>query len=474
MKFSLIGHNRLYDIQCVANSFFDTLSDADYPIVESRVVINTPADFAVETVISDLSKTEKSYFSGKEIETDRERYTIKKSFYDAAVKFTGISPPWGIFTGIRPFKYFENSLKTNNRNLLGYFGIEEKKSNLLFKILKYRNSYTEKYSENNYSLYISIPFCPSRCTYCSFVSQATGKLFEILDVYLEKMKEELRTISEIANIHDLNLKSVYIGGGTPGVLTPAQINNLLSFISENFNLSSVLDFTYEVGRPDTVSEEKLRIIKNYNVNRVCINPQTLNDNVLVEIGRKHTVSDYYNAMNIAKRIGFETINSDIIVGLPKDYEESLKNTVNDLISLGPDNITTHILCIKKSSTIRGEGYSDYLKNLNCIDLMNWAETCLIEAGYNPYYMYKQKSSVGSLENTGFTTNGHHSYYNIVMMDEYESVIGVGAGSGTKLIANGSSVKLYNPKYPFEYISLNQRKNQNINKVLNFFNKIVKE
>ncbi|MBO5433403.1 MAG: coproporphyrinogen dehydrogenase HemZ, partial [Clostridia bacterium] len=314
----------------------------------------------------------------------------------------------------------------------------------------------EKAGDNTFSLYISIPFCPSRCSYCSFVSHSidSQKAKELVPDYVNKLLEELEFTAKKAKENNLTLTSVYWGGGTPTTLDENDLDRVLTKIEECFDLSTCVEYTVEAGRPDTVTKEKLQVLKNHNVGRISINPQTFSDSVLKEIGRRHSASLTEEKYLLAREIGFESINMDLIAGLPTDTLEGFKNSINKAVSLNPDNITVHTLALKTSSFIVTENESDSVTDESINQMLSYAQKVLTENGYHPYYMYRQSKSLGNLENVGWCKEGKECVYNILMMEECQSIFSVGAGAVTKLRKNDGSVieRIFNFKYPFEYIS----------------------
>lgn len=383
-----------------------------------------------------------------------------KAFLACGKALTGKVPQWGILTGVRPSKLALKFLdsgknKTEVKNLLNkeYF-INHKKSSLVTDIASTEKKIISKLSNNSCSLYISIPFCPSKCRYCSFVSFASTKSLESIDQYIDKLEQELLSIFSIIKDYGLTLSTIYIGGGTPTTLNDSQLKRLLTILNKNLELDKLEEFTVEAGRPDTITLNKLKILNNYNVNRISINPQTLNSEVLDFIGRKHTISEFYDAYNMANKIGFRDINTDLIAGLPYDGFESFSETIDSIVKLDPTNVTVHTLCIKNAADFalhRDEINLPYGKVSKFID---YSQISLKNAGYIPYYIYRQKNTLDNLENVGFCKPGHEGRYNIYMMEEIHSIFGCGAGAVSKFVSkNRNDIKrVFDFKYPTEYLS----------------------
>ena len=309
------------------------------------------------------------------------------------------------------------------------------------------------------SLYISIPFCPTRCAYCSFVSYTTPRLLSLIDEYIDALLLELEERFAVIKTIGLELLTVYIGGGTPTTLTASQLERIFKKICEHVDVNSLWEFTLEAGRPDTITVEKLKVAKEYGITRISVNPKTLNDDILKEIGRKHTVEDFYRAYEIAKNSGIRDVNVDLIAGLPNDDFKNFSETVDKVIELAPTNITVHTFCVKKASDALRKNSSIYSINVSDANKgVSYSQLKAKFAGYKPYYMYRQKNTVSNLENVGFSIEGHEGMYNVFMMEEVQSIFAVGAGAVTKLVDDrpeeegGAKItRIFNPKYPYEYL-----------------------
>lgn len=370
-------------------------------------------------------------------------------------------PNWGIVTGVRPSKLMASIIdevgeeKARERFIEKYLAKPEK-AELAFQVAKMEERIIKTATGDSFSLYISIPYCPTRCSYCSFVSHSISneKAKDLIPQYVEFLCEELKVTAKIAEQNGLCLKSVYWGGGTPTTLTSEQLDKILTVIEENFDLSNCIEYTVEAGRPDTITKEKLDTLKKHNVNRISINPQTFKNFVLKEIGRCHTAEETVEKYNLAREIGFNAINMDLIVGLPTDTIEGFKYSLEQAIALNPENITVHTLSLKRSSTIVTEDEKGNLDATITSDMVEYAITRLTENGYKPYYMYRQSKSLGNLENVGWCKKDKECYYNVYMMSECQTVLSVGAGSVIKLKEpDGKHIeRIFNFKFPFEYVS----------------------
>ncbi|MBQ4601904.1 MAG: coproporphyrinogen dehydrogenase HemZ [Clostridia bacterium] len=400
-------------------------------------------------------------YSEVNVKIRTEKVAVGAALFKAGEKFLRISPSWGILTGVRPAKIARDllngglGLKEMKSILTKQYFVSPKKATLLGNIAKNENRIIKQMGDNTCSLYISIPFCPSRCSYCSFVSYSTKRLLSLIPDYLAKLLYEVENTLKLIKELDQRLIAIYIGGGTPSILTPEQMRLLLGVIRENADMDEVREFTFEMGRPDTVTEEKVRVAMEYGVNRISINPQTLNDAVLETIGRNHTVEQFYRAFNIAREAGIECINTDLIAGLPGESPASFQKSVDEILKLRPENVTYHTFCVKKAADIlkdEGNVYSPFDPNVGkCVD---FAQVNAKNNGYIPYYMYRQKNTVGNYENVGYSLPGYEGLYNIYMMEEIHSVFACGAGAVTKLVSpNRDTIKrVFMPKYPYEYLS----------------------
>lgn len=380
----------------------------------------------------------------------------------------GYRPSWGMLTGVRPSKVAMEMLLNGNskakvRKILNndYFVIP-KKAALATDIARREQKIMGTPNIRDCSVYISIPFCPSRCSYCSFVSYTTPKLLSLIPDYLEKLIKDLSSVLDTINELKLNLKTIYIGGGTPTILTAEQLEKLLSLIDSKVDVNSLEEFTLEGGRPDTITAEKLAVAYNYGITRISVNPQSLNEQVVKSIGRNHTTDEFYRAFEIAKHSGIKCINTDLIAGLPGDNFKHFSSTFDKIIALEPENITVHTFCVKKAADILAQNQNIYsIRGGDAGKCVDYSQLRAQAAGYVPYYMYRQKNTVGNYENVGFAQEGTEGLYNIYMMEEVHSILAVGAGAVTKLVeyypANIASTKIirhFNPKYPYEYLENN--------------------
>jgi len=393
------------------------------------------------------------------------KLAIGGAVLNAASALIGYRPAWGMMIGVRPSKVASEMLdagysKTRVKRILtSDYLVIPKKAALATSIAVTEKNIVGEPSPKDCSVYISIPFCPSRCTYCSFVSYTSKRLLSLIPEYLEKLKVDIRSNFDIINRLGLNVRTVYIGGGTPTILDESQLEDLLGFISGCTDISRLDEFTLEAGRPDTINFEKFRIAKEYGVTRVSVNPQSLCDEVLCGVGRNHTIEQFYSAYEDARKAEIRTVNVDLIAGLPGDNFKIFSRTMDDIISLDPENITVHTFCIKKSAEVLRQNSHIYSARGGdagkCVD---YSQIKTQQAGYIPYYMYRQKNTVGNYENVGFSKAGHEGLYNIYMMEEIHSIFAAGAGAVGKLVDNTGECcnkreieRLFHQKYPYEYL-----------------------
>ena len=397
-------------------------------------------------------------------ENSGERYCceeLSRLLYGVLNALTGIISEWGILTGVRPVKRVNAMIKEGldkkeiTDRLSGEYFVSAKKCALAFDTAaSQERCLKECEDEKDISLYISIPFCPSRCSYCSFISQSAAgdTVKKLIPKYIEELCEEIKYTAQITQRLGLRPKTVYFGGGTPTTLSAAQLVRIMKTIAENFDISGVSEYTIESGRPDTVTAEKLQAIKENGCTRISVNPQTLDNSLLERIGRAHTVQQFYDAFELARTVGFETINTDIIAGLAGDSVEGFKKTVDGIIALRPNNITVHTLSIKRSSRINSSLEKNAALSQPAREMTDYASYALYEYGYKPYYLYRQKNMVDNLENIGWSEEGHESLYNIYIMEELQTIIALGAAASTKLVdrKNSRLKRVFNYKYPIDY------------------------
>lgn len=379
--------------------------------------------------------------------------------YRLLTETTGIRGKWGILTGVRPAKLMHKLIgQLGESAALAYFSdkllVSEQKSRLTRRVAEAENRIIALSGEDSFSLYISIPFCPTRCSYCSFVSHSVQSAKNLIDPYVELLVREISETGRIAEDLGLRLETVYFGGGTPTTLSAPQLEQIMTAVERCFDFSSLREYTVEGGRPDTITPEKLHVLRAHGAGRISINPQSFSDNVLKAIGRNHSSQQTLEAYAMARDAGFENINMDFIAGLPEDTREGFRDSIDRAVSLGADSITVHTLAMKRAAFLVTEDLIHTVRGVDAVtDMVNYSNEKLTESGYFPYYMYRQSKSAGNLENVGWSRKDKECLYNVYMMDETHTVLAAGAGAVTKLRSpyENHIERIYNYKYPFEYI-----------------------
>lgn len=484
MKLTVNGDINAFYVQTLCMIFFpgekfvkDEIITEDTPVMDVTVINSETGSYAkaVLTYQGKTAESEKTVdFSPEVTKLRTAKIAAGNVVLAVGSEILGYRPSWGMLTGVRPSKVAMEMLLNGNtkakvRKILNndYFVIP-KKAALATDIARREQKIIGNPDIRDCSIYISIPFCPSRCSYCSFVSYTTPKLLSLIPAYLDKLCDELSVLLDTVNDLELNLKTIYIGGGTPTILTEIQLEKLLSLIDSKIDVTLLEEFTLEGGRPDTITAEKLAVAKKYGITRVSVNPQSLNEQVIKSIGRSHSIEEFYRAFDIAKNSGIECINTDLIAGLPGDNFKYFSSTLDKIIALEPENITVHTFCVKKAADILAQNHNIYsIRGGDVGKCVDYSQLRAQAAGYVPYYMYRQKNTVGNFENVGFALEGTEGLYNIYMMEEVHSILSVGAGAVTKLVeyypANIASTKIirhFNPKYPYEYLD-----NHNTSKII---------
>ena len=368
--------------------------------------------------------------------------------------------PWGILTGIRPAKIATKHLlegKTATqvaRIFEEEYGCLPQKANLVAEVAKAELPIRKNMYKDGVSVYIGIPFCPTRCLYCSFVTCGTRQAAKLMDSYIECLEKEISYTAEILKSNGNKIETLYIGGGTPTTLTPDLLDRLITHIYNEFDLEFLREFTVEAGRPDTVTKEKLEILKKHRVSRISINPQSMNDETLKIIGRNHTPKQIKDAFYLARECGFDNINMDVIAGLPGETVGMFKKTLEEVEALSPENTTVHVMSIKRSSRLH-EYLEEYQlpKGETVSQMVDFAYEFLKSKGKHPYYMYRQKNQLGNLENVGYSKDGFDNLYNIYIMEEIQSIISLGCGGVTKTVDRETDriERIFNVKEPKDYI-----------------------
>ncbi len=461
MKIFIKNHKFHYEIENIARLFFPyeklIVEKEDFEGVEVPFIFTeVKENISVNVNFGDFNKT---LTAEKTTDEKKNENIICSLLFKLLTEYTGITMPWGMITGVRPVKYFrsikeEHSTEYAEQFFKNSYFVTHEKLSLAKTTEKYERDILNSSKENSFSLYISIPFCPSRCSYCSFVSQSVERTKHLIEPYVDLLCKEIQHTGKIARDNHLCLETAYIGGGTPTTLNAEQLKKLIDAVNTSFDMEKCREFTVEAGRPDTITEDKLRVLKEGGVTRVSINPQTLNDDVLKKIGRRHTAEETIKAFEMAKEKHFKTLNSDLIAGLPTESLSSFKATLDKIISLETENITVHTLSIKRSADYTEQGLTTNREDAERTGAMlRYAEEELTKNGYIPYYLYRQSRMVGNFENVGWAKKGHQGLYNVFIMDETHSILGCGAGAVTKLKnpKDNSLERIFNYKFPYEYI-----------------------
>lgn len=396
--------------------------------------------------------------------TDKSEKLIKKifiaactkSFSHAAMQIRKINFSWGVMCGIRPAKNvrelseegFSNSeIKDIFKNV---YEVSEEKTELSMTVAENEKALLEKIGKNSVSLYIGIPFCPTRCVYCSFVSTDIRVSGKYIPEFVEKLLCEIEKTAELIKKSNVYVENIYVGGGTPTTLSAEDFEKIFSKLYKCIDLRKVVEFTVEAGRPDTITREKLEVLKKFGVNRISINPQTMNDITLKKIGRSHSVEMIYDSYKTAREVGFDVINMDLIAGLPDETPKMFEYSLNEVMKLNPENITVHSLCVKRAAKFRHLN-KELAQSEDMNKMLSYTQKMMNNEGYIPYYMYRQKNSSGNLENVGYAKKGTMSTYNVNIMEEKQTIIALGGGGSSKIILGDRIERVFNFKDPLEYI-----------------------
>ena len=470
------SHPFRYEMEALCRMF---LHGRELKITEEAEI--PPKEDYIYTALEGDEITVKAKIDGKYAEAKRtaeneHARNMELAVFGVLTEILSIRPKWGVLTGIRPVKLAMQlhdmglSEEEIRKKLKEERLVSDEKLDLLLTTMEHELEIRASSRPNSVSLYISIPFCPSRCSYCTFTSHSVEKAAKLIPQYVELLCGELKDIAVLIDEIGLHLETVYMGGGTPTVLTAKQLDRVLSTVNESFDMTGVRELTVEAGRPDTITAEKLAVLKKNGVGRISINPQTMDDEVLAAIGRKHTAEDVKNAFTLAKTFGFDSINLDLISGLPGDNMEKFRKTIAEVIAMNPDNITLHTLTVKHGANLAPMAQSVFAATADAMNEYAYGE--FAKAGYFPYYLYRQKGTVDNLENVGFCKPGKEGIYNIFIMDETHTVLSAGAGGVTKMKApyDKKIERIFNFKYPYEYIERFELMNERKEQVRNFYEK----
>ena len=457
MKLTLTGHDDRYAVEQLQMALFPegTEGEALSTLHRGKIWLTATTKITLEGKTVTASRRIKAAD-----ETVRlRRQALQQSYYLAAIQLLPALPAWGALAGVRPTKIttkhmLEGGTPASAAKLMQdvYYVTPERRKLAVDCSISTVNA-ARLLEPTDLSLYVGIPFCPTRCTYCSFVSRTIGKKTELLDPYLNALLKEMEITGKLLADSGRQLRTIYIGGGTPTTLSTPQMAYLLDAIRDSFDLSRCIEFTVEGGRPDTLNTEKLQAIREHGADRMSINPQTMEDHVLRACGRPHKAADVVRAYGEAVDAGFKAINMDLIAGLPKDDFDGFKRSLDAVAALNPANITVHTLALKKGADLfeKREGLSTPAEVTAMVD---YANETLRSLGYKPYYLYRQKYMSGSFENVGWSRDELDCLYNIYMMEEVHTILSLGGGGMNKVnFPDGSLKRFHNPKFPEQYIEM---------------------
>ena len=471
MKLYLYGHEYKYAVEQMLLTMYPE-ERPEYPAFEPQgdcVVSRLKSGGKYTTATCRVTVGEKTGYGRASVRNDRIindivrdsvcQKIVKSAFYRACLAAGHAKPAWGALTGVRPGKLMCARLSSGMtesealRTFIDEYDVSPERAALCLDTSRHTVRAAESLDARDVCLYVGIPFCPTRCAYCSFVSQSVEKSMKLISPFLEALYLEIEAAAAEVNKLGLRVISVYMGGGTPTTLTAPQLDALCAKLEDCFDLTALREYTVEAGRPDTISEDKLRVLRAHGVDRVSVNPQTMEDEVLNAIGRRHSAEDIVAALGKVRAVGGFAVNMDLIAGLTNDSVQGFERTINKVLALAPENITVHTLSLKRGSriTVEGAQLPTPEETGRMIDIAN---NRLRAAGYEPYYLYRQKFMSGGFENTGWTKPGYVNLYNICIMEELCSIIAMGGGGSTKLIkpGDGKNIRIMAPKYPQEYIS----------------------
>lgn len=457
MKLTLIGHDDRYAVEQLQLALFPEGQEGQAVSALHRG--NTYLTATAKITLDGNTVTRSRRLKAQDETVRLRRQILQQSYYLAAREFLPEPPAWGALAGVRPTKLTTRHLleggtpASADKMMRDIYYVTENRRRLAVDCSLSTVKAASLLEPNDLSLYVGIPFCPTRCAYCSFVSRTVGKKTELLEPYLQALFQEISVTGELLRQSGKRLRTVYIGGGTPTTLTSSQMARLLDAIGEAFDLSGCLEFTVEGGRPDTLDGEKLRTIRAHGADRMSINPQTMADSVLRACGRPHKASDVIRAYGQAVDAGFKAINMDLIAGLPTDTLDGFRRSLDAVAELDPANITVHTLALKK-----GADLFERRENLpaaeEVAEMVAYAEAVLRGKHYKPYYLYRQKYMSGSFENVGWSRDGLDCLYNIYMMEEIHTILSLGGGGMNKVnLADGHLRRFHNPKFPEQYIEM---------------------
>ena len=456
-QYGIKAEKKIRDLAC---SFFNNDEDVD-------VFISFEENEKIAYAFCKIKYEDKEYFGEYVYNTNtytfrkyHKKYVesaVLKAFYIGASQIKKIKLPWGVMCGVRPAKnvrtFAEDGFSKEEIAQLfeEIYGVSGEKFELAYKVYQNEKDLIAKKGDRGISVYIGIPFCPTRCFYCSFVSTDMRYSRKYVDDFCKNLLEEIKITAKIIENTGVYIKNIYIGGGTPTSLDEKNLEKILECINKNFKLQNLKEYTLEAGRVDTITKEKLEIAKKYGVNRISINPQTMHNKTLAAMNRNTTREEILWAFSIANEVGFECINADLIAGLPGEEFDDFKESLEKIMRLYPQNITVHTMCLKRAAALRLSDVN-LTSGREVSEMIQYSQKRLEEFGYKPYYMYRQKYMIGNLENVGYTKPGFESDYNINIMEENETIIALGGGASSKIVTENGIERIFNFKDPIEYIN----------------------
>ena len=463
MNYIMRGHEFTNEVQTAIQIFFqnEKYTRVDIPVEEGLTIetLLIRTCFMVMLYENGQNIFVRSFDKQKGTPEEFNRWLVKYGVYETLKEATGMRPAWGMLTGIRPAKkaneLMDEGLTADEviEHLVERFDVTREKAELTVEVALAERGILGSIKKHDVGIYIGIPFCPTRCLYCSFASYPLDKFEKKVDDYIDCLIKEIKYLGEYSK--DKNIRNIYIGGGTPTSLDEKRLEKVLKAVKDNFDVENVGEYTVEAGRPDTITKEKLDIIKKYGADRISINPQTMCEKTLSLIGRKHTPEAIKEAFAMARDAGFDNINMDIILGLPEETEEDLKHTLQEIKALSPDSLTVHTLAVKRASKLKEELENIELTNAAVTEnMLKISADAAKELGMKPYYMYRQKNMVGNFENVGYCLPGKECLYNVDIMEEKLTILAAGAGATTKVYEseNNHIYRIYNVKSLDDYIS----------------------
>lgn len=480
------NHDFLFEMENILRIFFpmekimqtdEELSDTDGVFQTTLETVENGAKLFAKATINGKTVQAERFATAQQVPTDDCEWLMASALCDCLTQLTGYKPPWGLMTGVRPSKLMRSYIEQYGKQkaidrFVGFLEVSPAKAALAASVAEAEDAVVALSDERSVSQYASIPFCPTRCSYCSFVSHSVKQAAKLIPDYTKLLCREIAENARIADELGLHTESFYIGGGTPTSFSADELRQITDAVRNSLDLSKVREYTVEAGRPDTITKEKLQVLYDAGVNRISVNPQTFSNQVLANIGRKHSVEDIYTAFNLAREVGFDNINMDLIAGLPGDSPEGFADSLRQAISLNPENITVHTLALKRSSALVTE-HEWHKAAQETVQMLDYASEMLTSAGYRPYYMYRQSKCIGNLENVGWCKPGKECIYNVYMMEEIHTVLAAGGGAVTKLKDPFSTrlERIFNFKYPYEYVSRFDELLQRKSRIASFYSEL---